>query len=401
MHSNPVTDLTSDVPALPGRRRFLTLFGAGAAAAAALPASALADQRAFNRPMPARVPAWVWEAPPVVLDEDPAKTLLDQNENPIAPSAAERQAIEQAIDLANRYPDARGRLLDELALLHGVDSDCLLMGCGSTEMLKVCADAVLGPGQQLLQAFPTFPTIERYGRVQGADVVNVPVDPDGRLDLEAMQARLGPRTAVVYLCNPNNPTGAVLPDVGIRAFLEQIPAGALIVCDEAYHHYVSDSSYRSLIDLAVERPNVVVLRTFSKAYGLAGMRIGYAVAHQRTIQRLAPYTLEINLNNPGLHAAIAALKDEEFVEETVRLNASSLDSIRREMPRFGGGPVPSQAGFVWVAFDRETRPIRQALAREHVYVRTYSHSPRHLRISTGRPQDMARLFEAMEKVLAS
>lgn len=401
MHTNPVTDLAGDVPALPGRRRFMTLFGAGAAAAAALPASALADERAFNRPAPARVPAWVWEAPPVVLDEDPAKTLLDQNENPIAPSVAERQAIEQAIDLANRYPDAESRLLEELATLHGVDRDCLLMGCGSTELLKVCADAVLGPGKQLLQAFPTYPTIERYGRVHGADVVNVPVDAEGRLDIEAMQARLGPRTAVVYLCNPNNPTGAVLPDVGIRAFLDRIPDSALIVCDEAYHHYVSDPGYRSLIDLAVRRPNVVVLRTFSKAYGLAGMRIGYGVAHQRTIERLAPYRLEINLNNPGLHAAIAALKDQEFVEETVRLNASSRDSIRRAMPRFGGRPAPSQAGFVWVAFDQETRPIRQALAREHVYVRAYYHSPKHLRISTGRPQDMVRLFEAMEKVLAS
>jgi histidinol-phosphate aminotransferase len=284
--------------------------------------------------------------------------------------------------------------------MHGVGRDCLLMGCGSTELLKVCADACLRPGTELLQAYPTYPTIERYGRVNGADIVSIPVDDRGEVDMAEMERRLGPRTAVAYLCNPNNPPGTIIPDTQVRTFLEKVPEGVLTVCDEAYHHYVSDSRYRSLIDAAASRRNLVVLRTFSKVYGLAGMRIGYAVAHPDTIEKLSPHRLSINLNNPGLHAAIAALGDRAFVDESVRMNARSRDAIAREMPRFGGRPVPSQAGFVWVAFDRETRPIRRALAGEHVYVRTYSHSPRHLRISTGTASDMERLFEAMEKVTA-
>ena len=399
MHKEEVVNLASDVPAMPERRRFLTLLGAGTALSAFQPnLSGIEGNAGITNRITG--PEWVFEEPPVVLDQDPSRVLLDQNENPIAPSEIEREAIKKAIELANRYPDAEGTIKRDLASLHGVDTDCILMGCGSTELLKVCADAFLGPGKELLQAFPTYPTIERYGRVRGADIISIPVDSNGFTDLQAMQSKLGSRTAVVYLCNPNNPPGTIMPDSRVRRFLERVPDEAVIVCDEAYIHYVNDPAYRSLIDLAVERTNLVVLYTFSKVYGLAGMRIGYAVAHPELIERMAPHKLAINLNNPGLHAAIAALKDEAFVNESVRINALSREAIVREMPRFGGRPLPSQAGFVWVDFGRPTRPIRDAMAKEHVYVRTYGHSPEHLRISTGRPQDMDRLFEVMEKAVA-
>ncbi len=205
---------------------------------------------------------------------------------------------------------------------------------------------------------------------------------------------------MIYLCNPNNPTGTVLPDSAIRDFINRIPRDALIVCDEAYHEFVDDPEYASLVDLAVGRRNLVVLRTFSKVYGLAGMRIGYAIGHPETIRALAPYRLSLNLNNPGLHAAIAALDDHAFVLESVRLNAQSREAIYNEIPRFGGTPVSSQAGFVWIDFNRETRPIERALADRNVFVRTYRHSPQHLRISTGRPEDIDRLFRAMEEATA-
>lgn len=394
-----ITDLSRDVPALLGRRHFLTLLGAGTAAAVAIPGKGLAGPETPRGRDIDRGPSWVFEDPPVEQDPHPGTALLNQNENQIAPSYAERQAMERALDLANRYPEAEGTLVEDLAAMHGVDTSSILMGCGSTELLKVCADALLAPGRELLQAYPTYPTIERYGRVQGADIVSVPVDREGRTDLDAMAGHLGPRTGVVYLCNPNNPSGTVLPDDRIRAFLEKVPPWALIVCDEAYHEYVDDPGYRSLKGLAVESRNLVVLRTFSKVYGLAGMRIGYAVGHRSTIGTLAPHRLAINLNNPGLHAAIAALQDRAFVEESVKLNAQSRARITREIVRFGGRPVESQAGFVWVEFDTETGPIRRALEEHHVYVRTYGHSPKHLRISTGTERDMDRLFDAMEKVV--
>ncbi len=378
-------NLADDTPALLERRRFLSLLSAGAAAGATtavLPGSSVAGME-FSRQ---------------VTGKKVAK--LNQNENQIAPSDIERRAMEAALDLANRYPADEGRLIRKLAAHHGIDTDCLLMGCGSTELLKVCADAAFFQGGgELVQGFPTYPTIERYS-IRADRPNSVPVDGEGRLDLAAMETRIGPMTRLLYLCNPNNPTGGVLPDAAIRDFIDSIslPRGAFIVSDEAYHEYVDDPGYRSLVDLAVSRRNLVVLRTFSKVYGLAGMRIGYAIAHPETIAEMANFRLQINLNNPGLHAAIAALDDHVFVRESVLMNAQSRDAITREMPRFGGTPIPSQAGFVWVDFGRETRSIRNGLAERGVLIRTYRHSPDHIRISTGRPEDMDMLFTAMEEV---
>lgn len=379
-------NLAGDTPALLERRRFLTLLGAGAAAGAAttiIPACSTPGGSA------------------AVAGGAVAK--LNQNENALAPSDIERRAMVEALDLANRYPNAEKTLIEGLAAHHGIDEDCFLMGCGSTELLKICAEAAyFWRTGKFVQAFPTYPTMERYARLRAESILSVPVDEAGRHDLAMMETQIGPRTALLYICNPNNPTGTVLPDSAIRDFLDsiQIPRDALIVCDEAYHEFVDDPAYASLVDLAVSRTNLVVLRTFSKVYGLAGMRIGYAIGHPDTIMQLAPFQLSINLNNPGLHAAIAALKDHSFVRESVRMNARSREAIFREMPRFGGTPVPSQAGFVWIDFGRETEPIRQALADRNVFVRTYDHSPRHLRISTGRPEDMDWLFRAMEEITA-
>jgi histidinol-phosphate aminotransferase len=159
-------------------------------------------------------------------------------------------------------------------------------------------------------------------------------------------------------------------------------------------------SYRSVLEQATATSNLVVLRTFSKVYGLAGMRIGYAVASRETVRRLAPYRLVLDLNNPAIYAAMAALTDRTFYDQTVRMNRASRDRIFKEMPRFGGRPVRSQAGFVWSEFDRRTNPIRDALREHHVYVRTYPHSPNHLRISTGTSGDMDRLFQALESVMS-
>jgi len=374
-----IVNLADDAPALLERRRFLTVLGAGAAVATAiLPACTVSE--------------------PVVLGPGRGTSKLNQNENPLGPSDAERRAMKAALDLANRYPGGEGELLRFLEAHHGVDTECFLLGCGSTELLKVCAEASLDGTKNLVQGSPTYPTLERYARVYGADIRSVPVDDSGHIDLVGLASQTDSRTGVIYLCNPNNPTSTVLPDAMIRDFIDQMPEQALIVCDEAYHEFVDDPGYRSLVDLAVKRQNLVVLRTFSKVYGLAGMRVGYAIGHPDTIAALAPYGLSINLNNPGLHAAIAALQDHDFVRESVRLNARSREAIIREMSRFGGTPVPSQAGFVWIDFGREAESIARALVDRHVFVRRYDHSPQHLRISTGRPQDMDRLFRAMEEI---
>jgi histidinol-phosphate aminotransferase len=398
MNRDEIVWLAGDVPAVVGRRRFLGLLSAGVAAAG-IPVAGLTRPASGGEALHSSDADWMFEEPPIVLDQDPDRALLDQNENPFAPSPVEREALIEALNLANRYPDAEGRLVDRLAAHHEVQERNLLMGCGSSELLKIGPDAVIGSGKELVEGFPTYPTAARYTRVRGGEVISVPVDEMGRLDLEAMGERLNGRTEIVYLCNPNNPTGGILSDSTVRAFLGRIPERVLVIVDEAYHDYVDDPGYRTLIPLAVERSNLIVLRTFSKVYGLAGMRIGYGIATAETVRRLQPHRLTLDLNNPAIYAAMAALDDEELYGKTVAMNDESRRAIIREMPRFGGRPVPSQGGFVWIAFDRETGPILRGLREHHVHVRTYSHSPRHLRISTGTPRDMDRLFDAMEKVV--
>lgn len=408
MSERLVSDLSSDVPAAVGRRHFLSLVAAGLAAAG-LPVVWPHEASAARTAGPAPVSGgdigdnfsrrYGIEEPPVVLDQDPARVLLDQNENQLGPGPTARQAMVEALDVANRYPDAEGRLIERLASYHGVPEACLLPGCGSTELLKICADATTGPGHDLVQGFPTYATIDRYTQVNGGGLIEVPCDGQGRLDLEGMLARITPRTGCVFFCNPNNPTGGVHGEAAARAFVDRVPESVLVVVDEAYHDYVEDPAYGSLVPSALERPNVIVLRTFSKVFGLAGMRIGYGIAHRETIRRLAPWRLTLDLNNPAIFAALAALDDRAFYSESVRVNAASRARLLREVPRSGIRAYPSQTGFVWYDFGRPTEPVRRALAERHVYVRTYRHSPDHLRISTGTAADMDRLMAALDEVM--
>lgn len=401
---NIVNDLSGDIPGMVARRRFLGLLGAGLAAAA-FPGETVAgtaDRPARAGPLGPpegwRPESWPFEDPPTI--QDPEAVQLDQNENPLAPSMEGRRALADAIDLANRYPDAEGRLVRKLAARHGVEPENILMGCGSTELLKVCADAFMRKGGSLIQAAPTYPTVERYTRVHGSEVISVPVDGQGWADVEGMLGRLSSRTRLVYLCNPNNPTGRIIPASDLEEVLYRAESmGVPVAVDEAYHHFVDHPEYESLLSRAAERPGLVVLRTFSKVFGLAGMRIGYAVAHSETMKALLPWRLVINLNNPAIFAAMAALDDVVLREKTVKMNREARDSLVHQMSRFGGHPIPSQAGFVWVDFGRPTRPIREALAEHHVYVRTYRHSPEHLRISTGTPDQLAALYEAFQEVV--
>ncbi|MFO7767383.1 MAG: histidinol-phosphate transaminase [bacterium] len=391
-------DLSGERPGVVARRSFLGLLGAGLAAAS-MPGQAAAVPVEPDRRIPEgfRRGDGSFTDPPVI--QDPAAVQLDQNENPLAPSVEERRALADALELANRYPDAEGRLVRRLADHHSVDPDSILMGCGSTEMLKVCPDAVMGRGTEMVQAFPTYPTIDRYARVRGGKVISVPVDEEGRADLAAMRGEVSRRTRILYLCNPNNPTGRIIPVREMERTLAEVGPKTLIVVDEAYHEFVDHPEYESMLSRAAGRPGLVVLRTFSKVYGLAGMRVGYAVGHIDTIEGLRPHRLVLNLNNPAIFAAMAALDDAALQVETVEMNRSARESLQREIPSFGGRPLPSQAGFVWADFGRPTRPIRDALAERHVYVRTYRHSPRHLRISTGMPEQLTVLYEAMEQVI--
>src|SRR3954471_2121057 len=256
------------------RRAFLQRLSTGAGAAALLQVP-LAE-KLFASPEPQRNP--------IV----PGAIQINNNENPYGPLPSAMTAMQGALARGNRYPFADYEpLTQKIAAVNRVQPEQVLTGAGSTELLRVCAQAFLGPGKNLLVADPTFEALEHFAEQAGAETRRIPLTRDYAHDLDAMLARADSNTGLIYLCNPNNPTASITPAKDIDAFIGRLPAQATLLVDEAYHHFADGlPGYRSFMDRAGDR--IVVMRTFSKIYGMAGMRLGYSVASVTTTKKMLP-----------------------------------------------------------------------------------------------------------------
>ncbi len=244
---------------------------------------------------------------------------LNSNENPYGPSPAAREAMTRSQEVAARYPDYQeDEVRSALARLHGVAPEQVLLGCGSGDILRMADGAFLGPDRKVVAAEPTFEAVLAYNRVTRAEPIKVTLDAAFRHDLPRMASACDAATGLVYVCNPNNPTGTVVTGEELAAFLGRIPPSVTVLLDEAYHHFVEDPGYRTGFDLLSAHPNLIVVRTFSKIYGLAGMRLGYAVAAKDKIKALARYASFSNTNAAVLAAALASLTDAELVPRMKR-----------------------------------------------------------------------------------
>src|SRR3989440_5657010 len=274
------------------RRGFTQMLGAGAALTALRPPFALGASARRTRVAGVASPA----------------VRLSSNENPYGPSPAALTAMTEAFGLAWRYPDEhQDALVEELSKLHGVGASQILPGDGSGEILKLSAAAFTGPGKKLVVADPTFPARAHHARTGGAEVVSVRLTSDYRHDLSKMLATTG--AGLVYVCNPNNPTASVTPKDEVRAFLSKVPRETFVLVDEAYYHYVESGDYESVMPLVRDYPNLVVARTFSKIYGMAGLRCGYRVAQAQNVERMrGPPTLD-SLNIMAPVPPLASLRD--------------------------------------------------------------------------------------------
>lgn len=284
---------------------------------------------------------------------------LSSNENPLGIPETARQGILEGIDQAHRYPgDVRDQLEAELAAFHNIDPASLVLGNGSTEAIQMAVQSVAQPGTRFITADPTYEDLGRYVEPFGLDPRTVPLTADYAHDLDGMRAAAvgaaGP--VLVYVCNPNNPTGSLTSSADLAAWIGEAPVNHLCLVDEAYHHYVSDPQYRSLVTLATERPNVVVTRTFSKIYGLAGLRIGYAVAHPTTAERVRAFSANLNTNGLALHAALGCLRDETFIQQSMRVNEEGRAMLYGTLRELGLEYIPSHTNFVMF---RTGRPIDQ------------------------------------------
>jgi len=310
------------------RRNFAQLLGLGASAALLAPVQArgLEERLALGGRLRAAK----------LLPKDPENLiLLNSNENPYGPSPAALEAMVEAHSVACRYPDFwADQLQEKLARFHGVDPEMVVVTCGSTEVLKLGAMAFLDPNRRLVMAEPTFEAIGRYARLTGAEIVKVPCDAAWRHDLEAMARAARERPGLVYLCNPNNPTGTVVSKAALEKFLKQMPADSVALVDEAYCHFADDPGYGSLLDSVKAGGNVVVARTFSKIYGMAGLRLGYAIARRDLIERMRPHQVMESWNVMACAAALASLDDREFVEQNALGFDDWTDSSGKTVPGF-------------------------------------------------------------------
>jgi histidinol-phosphate aminotransferase len=322
---------------------------------------------------------------------------LNSNENPYGPPPGAFEAMRGAFDLVWRYPDeAADDLVAELAKLHGVESNQIVLGNGSSEILKLCAAAFTGPGRPVVMAEPTFEAIARYARAAGAEAIKIPLTSDYRHDTAKM-LEAARSAGLVYLCNPNNPTGTVTP--GLRDF---VPAGTMVLIDEAYHHYADGGGYESMMPMIGSHPNLIVARTFSKIYGMAGLRCGYAVGRAETLDRLRFHQAWDNLNIQALAAARAALRDDAHLDQSRRRNRETRDWTVAELASRGWSSIPSQANFLMIDLRHEVGPVIEALRARKIHVgRRFPALPRHLRVTVGTRPQMERFLGALTDVMSA
>ena len=371
------------------RRQFAQLLGAGAAATA------------FSR---------VYSAPEATASIRSTTTItrLSSNENPYGPSPKALQAMTDSFNLACRYPDEHADgLVEALAKLNNVSRDQILLGDGSGEILKLCAEAFTGPAVKdaalslphgtLVVADPTFEAILNHARVAGADVVKIPLTPSFSHDLPKMAAAA--KDGLIYICNPNNPTASITPKSEIRDLIARTPRQTMVLVDEAYFHYADSTDYESVIPLVKDCPNLIVARTFSKIYGMAGLRCGYGVAQKETIDRMRPHQPWDSVNIMALTAAVASLSDPDQVSNGRRLNSEAKAFVLTELDKMGYKTIPAQANFIMTDVKRPVKPLIEALKQRNVQIgRLFPALPNHMRITIGKKSEMEAFLAAFRQV---
>src|SRR5580704_11077320 len=364
------------------RRNFLRSLSIGAAATGA----------ALRLPL-GKVSA-AYTAEPARKRQSDVPIRLDSNENVYGPSAIVANAITAATGKANRYPfrqydDVAGRI----ANFHHVRPEQVLMGCGSTEILRVAAWAFLGNGRQMIQALPTFEALEEYAKSVDSEVVSVHRTSKFAHDLDGMLARVGPSTGLIYICNPNNPTASLTPRRDLETFIRKLPATVRVVIDEAYHQYALPSAmYSSFIDHPIADDRVIVTRTFSKVFGLAGLRLGYAVAHPAVIEKMRPFITQDGLNAIMAEVAGVALDDTAGVREFVARNRNDRQEFFNDANGRMLKPIGSQANFVMMNVEHPATEVIEHFRKHNILIgRHFPPLDTYIRVSLGSPEEM-RVF---------
>lgn len=327
---------------------------------------------------------------------------LASNEGPFGPFPAAAEAINRATADLNRYPDGGVfRLHAALAERHGVASSEICVGSGADGCIDMLSQAILDPGDEVVSGWPSFPSYVIYARKQGAEVKLVPLV-DYRYDLDALLEAVTPRTKLVYICQPNNPTGTMNTTGELDAYFERVPDHVLTVVDQAYFEYIDRPDYPDAVERYLKTgKQVAVLRTFSKIYGLAGLRVGYAVGPGSVCASMAKVRRPFDLTTPAQVAALASIGDEAEIARRRAVNTEGLRRLETLLGEHGLQPVPSVGNFLYVDTENDATALFERLLREGIIVRPLAGfgSPTAIRISVGTPEELDVLAEVLGRIL--
>lgn len=331
---------------------------------------------------------------------------LASNENPLGPSPKAMEAIKSEMDELALYPDGNGFALKKaLAEKHGVDMDCITLGNGSNDVLVLLAEAFLSPEHNAIYSQYSFAVYPIAIQAVGAEHQMIPALPWQSntplgCDLDLMHRAINENTRLIFIANPNNPTGSYLGEVELYDFIKQVPGHVIMVLDEAYLEYSPEGERVDGTQWLQEFDNLVITRTFSKAYGLAGFRVGYCLSHPDIANVLNRIRQPFNVNSLALAAATAALNDDEFLQKSMEVNAAGMQLLEDKCQDLGLRYVPSKGNFILVDFGRDAMPVYQQMLELGVITRPVANYglPNCLRITIGTEAEMQRMIDVMDQV---
>lgn len=319
---------------------------------------------------------------------------LASNENPFGCSPKVSEALKEGLSDLSIYPDGNTTLLrGKLSALHGIKPEQFVFGAGSNEIITFICQVFLNPGDESIYASPSFMWYDTAVRASGASPVIVPLNHFTH-DLEAMKSAITEKTKIIWICNPNNPTGTIISASEQEEFIRSVPSNIVIVLDEAYYEFAKGGDYPESIPLVDKYPNLIVLRTFSKAYGLASLRVGYGVASAEMVSYLNRIRPPFNINTLAQIAAVAAMDDQDFVQMVLTENKKGLSMLYRALKKMGLRYVESHANFVWVETSHPSGDMFQKLLRKGVIVRPFMDN--WIRITVGTEEENRILIKALE-----
>ena len=344
------------------------------------------------------------ELRPFAADDYDSYAKLAANENPYGPPESVMNAMTTAFKYSNRYNYPDGNLVAEIAKLHNVAPENIMLGAGSGELLSVAALALLEGGRKVVGVDPTFMTVYQFASGVKADSIRLPLRSDYGQDIPQMISTVRHNwrdVGLVYLCNPNNPTGRIVTAAEVKQLLDGIPEDVPVLIDEAYHHFVNDPAYATAIPYVTEGRPVIITRTFSKIAALAGMRLGYAVASPEMLARLRPHSIA-SINAIVKWGGVAALKDTDNQARVKAVTIELREKTTRELKSRGYEIIPSEANFLMVGIKRPVQPVIDEFKKKGVLVgRPFPPMTQHLRVSIGTPAEMQRFMTGFGEIFAT